>query len=221
MIWQQLVHYSYEFGGPLGTGTMMVFFPLLLYYLWICLVFFDGKLQAPSNLAEVGPWVSQFASIAREVRETITYSSPVRELTFPTIQKHAAPNAKGCQIYLGLMAFQLLLAIVLPGYQQEGLPIQSLNGRRLMYNCNALGALYITTITVGILHVTNLFKLSALIDHFGPVMSVAIIVSFAFSTICYFGATFFGLGQPIRMSGNVVYDYFSLSCILINKTAAL
>lgn len=121
--------------------------------------------------------------------------------------QHAAPTPKGAQIYLGLMAFQLFLAIVLPGYQQIGLPIESLNGRRLLYNCNALGAFYITMITVAVLHFTNVFRLSELIDHFGPVMSVAIIVSFVISTVCYLGTVLFG--KPIRMSGSPIYDYFS------------
>lgn len=106
------------------------------------------------------------------------------------------------------MAFQLLLAVVLPGFKQIGLPIESLGGRRLMYNCNALGAFYITLISAAGLHYTNLFRLSELIDHFGPVMTVAIIVSFTISAICYFGTLAFG--RPIRMSGNPIYDFFSM-----------
>lgn len=122
--------------------------------------------------------------------------------------QHASPTSTGLQIYLGLMAFQLLLAIVLPGFKQIGLPIESLGGRRLMYNCNALGAFYITLITVAGLHYTDVFRLSGLIDHFGPVMTVAIIVSFAISAVCYLGTVL--LGRPIRMSGNPIYDFFSM-----------
>ena len=35
----------FEFGGTFGTGTMMFFFPVLMYYLWICSTFYGGSLQ--------------------------------------------------------------------------------------------------------------------------------------------------------------------------------
>ena len=36
---------NFEFGGTLGTGAMMTFFPLLMYYLWICSTFYGGSLE--------------------------------------------------------------------------------------------------------------------------------------------------------------------------------
>ena len=122
--------------------------------------------------------------------------------------KHASVTRKGAAVYLGLFAYQGVLGLILPGYQQEGLSIPSLGGKRLMYNCNALGAFYITCITFAGLHFADLFRLSILIDEFGPIMTTAIITSFAVSTICYFGTLWFG--KPIRMSGNLIYDYFSM-----------
>lgn len=90
---------------------------------------------------------------------------------------------------------------------QEGLPIPSLKGKRLMYNCNALNAFHVTNITVVALHFSGLFKLSQLIDNFGGIMTTSIIVSFVVSGVCYFSAVLFG--HPLRMSGNPVYDFFS------------
>ena len=36
---------NFAFGGPVGTGAMMIFFPILMYYLWICTTFYGGKLE--------------------------------------------------------------------------------------------------------------------------------------------------------------------------------
>lgn len=47
------VHHEYEFGGPPGVVGMMVFFPCLFYYLYICLTLNDGQsttLPGPARL---------------------------------------------------------------------------------------------------------------------------------------------------------------------------
>ena len=40
----------WEFGGPWGVTAMMVGFPMLMYYLWICLWFYDGRLVVPTSV---------------------------------------------------------------------------------------------------------------------------------------------------------------------------
>ena len=40
----------YEFGGPWGVTAMMIGFPILMYYLWICLWFYDGQLVTPNSV---------------------------------------------------------------------------------------------------------------------------------------------------------------------------
>lgn len=35
----------YHFGGSFGTAAMMIFFPLLMYYLWICSTFYGGRME--------------------------------------------------------------------------------------------------------------------------------------------------------------------------------
>lgn len=92
--------------------------------------------------------------------------------------QHAAPSKRGAQIYLGLMAFQLVIAAIMPGFQQEGLPVPSLKGKRLPYNCNALACWYVTLVTAAVLHFTGTFHLGELIDHFGEMMTWAIIAGF-------------------------------------------
>ena len=54
-------HFStrYEFGGPGGVLAIMTGFPILMYYLWICLVFYDGQLALPHSLDDVGPFLGR------------------------------------------------------------------------------------------------------------------------------------------------------------------
>ncbi|KAL5513287.1 ERG4_1 [Sanghuangporus vaninii] len=52
-------HEHYEFGGPWGVVAMMVGFPILMYYLWVCLWFYDGKLVYPSSLDDVQPFLER------------------------------------------------------------------------------------------------------------------------------------------------------------------
>ena len=49
----------YEFGGPLGVTAMMVGFPILMYYLWICLVFYDGQLVFPHSVDDIVPFLGR------------------------------------------------------------------------------------------------------------------------------------------------------------------
>lgn len=94
----------------------------------------------------------------------------------------------------------------MPGYKQEGLPVPSLGYKTLTYNCNALFSLYATMITAAVLHYTELFRLTDIIDHYGPIMTVAMIWGFGVSLGTYLQAV--ATGTQLRMSGNFVYDYF-------------
>ena len=40
---------EYEFGGVPGVIGMLVGFPLLMYYMWICAEFYDGQIALPSE----------------------------------------------------------------------------------------------------------------------------------------------------------------------------
>ena len=56
-----------QFGGPIGVTAMMLIFPPLMYYLWTCLVFYDGKLVGPKSLSidDIKGFVYTFFSIAK------------------------------------------------------------------------------------------------------------------------------------------------------------
>ncbi|KAF8338113.1 ERG4/ERG24 ergosterol biosynthesis protein [Cantharellus anzutake] len=176
-------HHSYEFGGPWGVATMMAFFPTLMYYLWICLEFYDGQIIAPKSLGDIVPFFGRM---------------------WGHIRDHATPTPYTFSLYTSLMVYQLTLAFIMPGYIQEGLPVPSLNYKTLKYNCNALGCWYTTLITIYVLHVTHIFRITEIIDHFGSLMTVAMFYGFAVSFVTYYWAVW--TKDAVRMSGNFVYD---------------
>lgn len=109
-------------------------------------------------------------------------------------------------MYTGLIAFEILLAFMMPGYKQQGLPVPSLNYQALTYNCNAVASVYATVATAAALHLTHTFRLTEIIDNFGPLMTVSMIWGVAVSFGMYFLTV--ARGNQIRMSGNFIYDVF-------------
>lgn len=122
------------------------------------------------------------------------------------IKQDASPNLYAWKVYSGNFFFQLFIAWILPGYQQEGLPVPSLNYKTLIYNCNALVSLYVTLVVAFILHYFHIFRLTEIIDNFGHLMTVSMIYGFGVSLITYLHAVL--TGTAMRMSGNFFYDYF-------------
>ncbi|KAH8108345.1 ERG4/ERG24 ergosterol biosynthesis protein [Phellopilus nigrolimitatus] len=178
-------HENYEFGGPIGVTAMMIGFPILMYYLWICLWFYNGKLVYPTSLDDVQPFLARM---------------------WEHVRVDASPNAYGWKVYSGFFFFQLFIAFIIPGYQQEGLPVPSLGYKTLMYNCNALSCFYVTMISAAALHLTHTFRLTGIIDNYGHLMTVANIYGFLVSFGMYFWTV--ARGKQIRMSGNFFYDVF-------------
>ncbi|KAF8749322.1 ERG4 ERG24 ergosterol biosynthesis protein [Rhizoctonia solani] len=183
-------HETYEFGGPLGVTGMVFGFPVLMYYLWICLWFYDGQLVHPTSVSDIQPFIGRM---------------------WGHVVKDAYPTRHAFNMYTGLMIFQLFLAFVMPGYIQEGLPVPSLGYKTLKYNCNALASFYATLVTCAALHWTGIFRLTEIIDNFGELMTVAMIYGFVVSIAVYYLTIWFG--EPMRMSGNFMYDFFMGACL--------
>ncbi|QRV88747.1 C-14 sterol reductase ERG24 [Ceratobasidium sp. AG-Ba] len=184
------VHEHYEFGGPAGVTSMILIFPILMYYFWICLRFYNGSLVHPNSFCDIGPF---FGRMWIHVRE------------------HAYPSLTAWCIYTGLMAFELALAFVMPGYKQEGLPVPSLGYKTLTYHCNALASFYATIAVSAVLHITHVFRLTEIINHFGELMTVAIIYGFLISLATYFITVL--MGKQMRMSGSFAYDFWMGACL--------
>lgn len=136
----------YEFGGPLGVSALMVCFPILMAYLYICLAICSGKLQNPLSL--------DFWKIG-----------------VPIIM----PTQRAWVIYLSFNVFQWITASKLPGIKVMGLPVPSLGGQQLEYLCNGISSWYVDLVLVAFLHISGWFPITTVIDEIGPLLSVAML----------------------------------------------
>lgn len=177
-----------------------------MYYLWICLWFYDGQLVYPTSVDNIKPFLAEMWNHVAVVRAIL-----LQVRAQANSPQDASPNLYAWKVYTGLIIFQLALAWVLPGYQQEGLPVPSLGYKTLMYNCNALQSIYVTMITSAVLHYTGIFRLTEIIDNYGHLMTVAIIYGFGISFGMYWLTV--AQGKQMRMSGNFIYDVFMGACL--------
>jgi len=81
-----------------------------------------------------------------------------------------------------------------------------LNNKQLTYTCNGYVAWFSTLAVVYLLYLTDIFKISSVIDHIGSIMTVAILWGDFFSLVIYFLA--FRSGNEHRVHGNFIYDLF-------------
>ena len=149
----------YEFGGPAGVSVLMVLFPALMCYLYICLMDHSGVLVSPFN--------EQF------------WGEGLPSVT---------PNAYAAQLYLGFTVWQAFTARFLPGALVRGLPVPSLNNKQLVYNCNGIASWYLDLVLLFALHYSGTWNLGDIVDNLGPIMSVSVIWSNVVSVITYVAA---------------------------------
>ncbi|KAJ2722265.1 C-24(28) sterol reductase [Coemansia sp. Benny D115] len=183
-------NFVYEFGGPVGAASMIMGFPLLMAYQFLCVYDNKGHFLTPDSLSDFFPWVGRMSDRYWEI---------------------AGPTWTGAKIYLGFTFFMVALAYVCPGPVMYGYKLPSLNGQRLAYKCNALWSWWITIITSLVLHFTGLFRLTEIIDNLGPIMTVAMMWSFFLAGALY--AITAARGKKHRASGNVIYDFFMGVCL--------
>ena len=179
---------EYEFGGPIGCFFNMVFYPILMYYMWICSEFYDGSIARPQVWSVEG------------IRSFIL-------TIYQLCVDHATPSRLAWTIFMTFWAFQIVFYYTLPGVWTKGQPLTHLKGKQLPYYCNAMWSLYTSTVLVLGLHFTGIFKLYTIIDIFGEIMTCAIISGFAFSIGLYIW-TLYVSGDYHRMTGNHIYDIF-------------
>ena len=146
----------YEFGGPLGVSVLMVLFPALMCYLYICLMSHSGKC--------VNPFTEHFW------RDGL-----------PTVM----PNVYAAQMYLGFTVWQAFTARFLPGVLVKGLPVPSLNNKQLVYNCNGIASWYVDLVLLFVLHYNSIWNLGDIVENLGPIMMVSVIWSNIVSVITY------------------------------------
>jgi delta24(24(1))-sterol reductase len=97
----------------------------------------------------------------------------------------------------------------MPGVWQNGLPVPSIDYEVLPYKCNACFSWYATLVLSYVLHHFNIYRLPWIVEHFGEIMSVAIISGFAITLVIDAAARVFHYGgKPLRMSNVWLYDIF-------------
>lgn len=177
---------EYEFGGTFGALGIIIFSHFIVYYLWICIEFYNGNLIYPGSelLKNDGFLFTMFCHISRD-------ASP----TFFTISS-----------YVIFLCFELFLATIMPGVKTVGLPIPSENRYRYSYYCNAYLSWYVLIATMSALHFSGIFPIHTVRENFGSFLTSAIIVADTISVIIYVSA--FLKKCTVRMSGNHVYDFF-------------
>lgn len=181
------VDYSghYEFGGSMGVLSMMIGFPMLMYYMWIGATYYDGKFPT----REEGQSFAEFFAHMGQL-----------------VYTGAFPSLEAWTIYWVFFLFEGACYVLLPGVSVSGRPLPHLGGKQLPYYCSAVWSFYTSIVLVLALHFSGLFKLYTLIDEFGPLLSVAILSGFLVSFVAYFSAL--ARGAEHRMTGSPVYDFF-------------
>jgi Delta24(24(1))-sterol reductase len=176
---------EYEFGGPVGNMGMMIGFPLLMWYMFVCYKYNNCQFLAPDAGEPFWEFVLRLYGYAKE---------------------SAYPTWTAWKIEWGFLLIQLAFYVTLPGIWTEGMPVPHLNNKRLPYYCNALWSLYTTLSLALILHYYDIFALDTLIDRFGEIMTVSIISGFLISFWVYIRAHIDG--SAVRMTGNTIHDFF-------------
>lgn len=176
---------DFEFGGSLGAASLMVGFPVLMWYMWIGATYYDGKLPMP------------------ETNQTWTeFGAHLVQLVYDG----AFPTAKAWAIYWTFFILEAIMYCYMPGVLSYGRPLRHEGGKKLPYYCSAYSSWYTTIAIAATLHFIGWFPLYTLIDEFGPIMSVAIFSGFINSAIAYGQAIV--RGRTHRRTGYILYDFF-------------
>ncbi|ODV98066.1 hypothetical protein PACTADRAFT_37232 [Pachysolen tannophilus NRRL Y-2460] len=177
---------EYEFGGPIGALGMMIGFPLLMYYMWLSAEFYNGKPAWPTDKESFSDFLNHL---------------------YQLFLKNGIPSFNSWKIFITFIVCQLIFYIILPGIWTKGQPLTHLQNKQLPYYCNAMWTFYTSFTIALIMHFTGFFKLYYILEHFGELMTIAIILGFIFSISLYL-YTLFISGDYHDLTGNVIYDMF-------------
>lgn len=174
-----------EFGGSLGTLILILWSHGLMYYMWICLEFYQGGLFLPNSLSDLPTFLSTY---------------------FSYITTNACPTYEATAIFITFFILQIILALIMPGPKIQGLPVPSENNKVYTYLCNAVWSWYFTFALLFGMNYYGIFKLSRVQELHGSLMTVVIITSDFIALAVYFAGIW--LNKQTRMSGEFIYDFF-------------
>jgi len=115
------------------------------------------------------------------------------------------PTTAALLVYLAWFVFQAVLERMLPGRSVQGMPLP--DGSTLSYRINGLLAMAVSLLAVTAGHVAGWFSLAWLHAHFGAMLTVITLFSFALSLfIWWWGLNY--PGGPSKRSGSFAREYF-------------
>jgi delta24(24(1))-sterol reductase len=82
---------EFEFGGSFGAASLMIFFPLLMWYMWIGATYYDGQFPTPEPDQS---WDDFFHHLAH------------------LVYKGAYPTTKAWAIYWTFFIFEALMSVI-------------------------------------------------------------------------------------------------------------
>lgn len=149
-----VAHQRYGFG--LSWLILMLALPPLVYYLWICVTYYQGALVFPRGLAEwQGFW------------------------------SHVAPPTGQASLLYGIWFLgQAALQVWIPGRKAHGMPLP--DGQRLEYRMNGMLSFLLTLGLIGIAVGAGWLDATLLFDQMGPLLTVVNLFTFALAGFLYF-----------------------------------
>jgi len=114
------------------------------------------------------------------------------------------PTYEAAAIYLGFWVLSILLHYLIPGEIVMGQP-QTHNGVRLPYLVNGKECFIVSIVALLGTTYYGYFDPSLVVDHFGPIATLATTFSYGICVLLYLRGYLFYEGNP---SGNLVLDYF-------------
>lgn len=142
-------HQKYGFG--LTWLILMLALPPLVYYLWICVTYYEGALAFPGDL---GQW-----------RRFWSHVSP--------------PTWSAAAIYGIWFLSQAALQVWMPGPLVRGMPLP--DGRRLEYRMNGMATFLLTIGLLAAAVVSGWLDATLLYDQIGPLLTVINLFTFVFA----------------------------------------
>jgi delta24(24(1))-sterol reductase len=178
---------EWDFGGPIGATGMIVGFPLLMWYMWISAQFYDGY---PAWPVEDQSW-----------QDFVTVD------LWGYFFEYGLPTFGNWFFFTTFILVQALFYVTLPGVWTKGQPLEHMNNQQLPYFCNAIWSFYTSIVVALVMHFTNIFRLTYIVDNFGAIMTTAIFYGVSLSFLLYFISMYITKDYS-RMTGNFIYDVF-------------
>lgn len=116
------------------------------------------------------------------------------------------PTWTGLSLYAGLLVVLAVLDVTMPGLWVYGLPLPSMDGKRLRYCCNGVAVWYSTLALLAALHVSGALPLTVWVDNLGSLTTCACLVGDAVAVWLWIWADVTGTAE--RASGEFLYDVF-------------